>query len=411
MSCSTFSRQTLAACSGSDAMNATIYLDHNATTQPAAEVVAAMADTLLHCWGNASSAHSMGGEAKGRLVKARAQVAALLGASPAEIVFTSGATESNHMAILGALTAQPGKTHIVSSTVEHPATLKLLEHIAALGFAITYLAVDEQGRLDPAQIEAALTPQTAVLSLMWANNETGALFPIAAAAQMAKAKGVWFHTDAVQAVGKVDVDMRQIPVDLLSVSAHKLHGPPGVGALFVRKGVLLPPLMFGHQERRRRGGTENLPGIVGFGEAAQQLGQSWRADAVHVRTLRDLFEQQLRQKFPAVRINADAALRLPNTSNFAFGNAFGPIFGPIDSEIILDRLDKAGVCASSGSACTAGGNEPSHVLIAMGQPPETALSALRFSFGSGNTAAEIHQVIGLLQGIVEPLLHEMAATA
>lgn len=407
MSCSTFSRQTLAACSGSDAMNATIYLDHNATTQPTADVVAAMADTLLHCWGNASSAHSMGGEAKSRLVKARAQVAALLGASPAEIVFTSGATESNHMAILGALTAQPGKTHIVSSTVEHPATLKLLEHLEALGFAITYLAVDEQGRLDPAQIEAALTPQTAVLSLMWANNETGALFPIAAAAQIAKARSVWFHTDAVQAVGKLEVDARQIPFDLLSVSAHKLHGPPGVGALFVRKGVMLPPLMFGHQERRRRGGTENLPGIVGFGEAAQQLAQTWRADATHVRTLRDLFEQQLLQKFPAVRINADAALRLPNTSNFAFGNAFGSI----DSEIILDRLDKAGVCASSGSACTAGGTEPSHVLIAMGQLPETALSALRFSFGSGNTAAEIHQVVGLLQGIVEPLLHEMAATA
>lgn len=403
MSCSTFSRQTLAACSGSDAMNATIYLDHNATTQPTAEVVAAMADTLLHCWGNASSAHSMGGEAKSRLVKARAQVAALLGASPAEIVFTSGATESNHMAILGALTAQPGKTHIVSSTVEHPATLKLLEHLETLGFAITYLAVDEQGRLDPAQIEAALTPQTAVLSLMWANNETGALFPIAAAAQIAKAKAVWFHTDAVQAVGKLEVDARKIPFDLLSVSAHKLHGPPGIGALFVRKGVMLPPLMFGHQERSRRGGTENLPGIVGFGEAAQQLGQTWRADATHMQALRDTFEQRLMQRFPDVRINASAAERLPNTSNFAFGY--------IDSEIILDRLDKAGVCASSGSACTAGGTEPSHVLSAMGQPPEKALSALRFSFGSGNTAAEIHQVIELLQGIVEPLLHEMAATA
>ena len=403
MSCSTFSRQTLAACSGSDAMNATIYLDHNATTQPTAEVVAAMADTLLHCWGNASSAHSMGGEAKSRLVKARAQVAALLGASPAEIVFTSGATESNHMAILGALTAQPGKTHIVSSTVEHPATLKLLEHLEALGFAITYLAVDEQGRLDPAQIEAALTPQTAVLSLMWANNETGALFPIAAAAQIAKARGVWFHTDAVQAVGKLEVDARQIPFDLLSVSAHKLHGPPGIGALFVRKGVMLPPLMFGHQERRRRGGTENLPGIVGFGEAAQQLGQSWRAAVAHMQTLRDTFEQRLMQRFSDVRINAGAADRLPNTSNFAFGH--------IDSEIILDRLDKAGVCASSGSACTAGGTEPSHVLSAMGQPPEAALAALRFSFGSGNSAAEIQQVVDLLQGIVEPLLHEATMTS
>lgn len=384
-----------------------IYLDHNATTQPAEEVVAAMTDTLLHCWGNASSMHRMGGEAKSRLVKARAQVAALLGAVPAEIVFTSGATESNHMAILGALTAQPGKTHIVSSTVEHPATLKLLAHLEALGFSVTCLTVDGQGRLDPGQIEAALTPQTAVLSLMWANNETGVLFPVAAAAQIARAKGVWFHTDAVQAVGKVPVDVRQIPVDLLSVSAHKLHGPPGVGALFVRKGVALPALMFGHQERHRRGGTENLPGIVGFGEAAQRLGQSWQADAVHVQALRDAFEQQLLQTFPAVRINAGAAERLPNTSNFSFGSASGWI----DSEILLDRLDKAGVCASSGSACTAGGTEPSHVLTAMGLSPEEALSALRFSFGSGNTAAEVHLVIELLQGIVEPLRHEMAVTA
>jgi len=380
-----------------------IYLDHNATTPPTPEVVAAMTDILRHCWGNASSAHSIGGDAKSRLVKARAQVAALLGAGPAEIVFTSGATESNHMAILGALTAQPGKTHIVSSTVEHPATMKLLGHLEGLGFSITYLEVDGAGRLDPAHIEAALTPQTAVLSLMWANNETGALFPVAAAAQIAKARGVWFHTDAVQAVGKLEVDMRQISVDLLSVSAHKLHGPSGIGALFVRKGIALPPLIFGHQERRRRGGTENLPGIVGFGVAAEQIAQSWRADAARVQTLRDLFELQLTQRLPEVRINAAAAERLPNTSNFAFG--------AIDSEIILDRLDKAGICASSGSACAAGGSEPSHILTAMGQSPENALAALRFSFGSGNTAAEIHQVLDLLPGIVLPLLHEVAAAA
>ena len=388
--------------SGSDGMSA-IYFDHNATTPPTQEVVAAMTDTLRHCWGNASSAHSIGGDAKSRLVKARAQVAALLGAGPAEIVFTSGATESIHMAILGALTAQPGKTHIVSSTVEHPATLKLLGHLEGLGFPITYLEVDGAGRLDPVHIEAALTPQSAVLSLMWANNETGALFPVAAAAKIAKARGVWFHTDAVQAVGKLEVDVRQIPVDLLSLSAHKLHGPPGIGALFVRKGITLPPLIFGHQERRRRGGTENLPGIVGFGVAAEQTAQSWRADAARVQELRDLFELQLTQRLPEVRINAAAAERLPNTSNFAFG--------AIDSEIILDRLDKAGVCASSGSACTAGGSEPSHVLTAMGQSPETALAALRFSFGSGNTAAEIHRVLDLLPGIVEPLLHELAAAA
>ncbi|MCX7175781.1 MAG: aminotransferase class V-fold PLP-dependent enzyme [Proteobacteria bacterium] len=375
-----------------------IYFDHNATTPPTPEVVAAVSDTLSHCWGNASSAHGSGAAAKSRLVKARAQVAALLGAGPSEIVFTSGATESNHMAILGALAAQPGKTRIVSSAVEHPATLKLLEHLERLGYIVTCLDVDTQGRLDPARIAAALTPQTALLSLMWANNETGALFPVAAAAQIAKARGVLFHTDAVQAVGKVEIDVRQIPVGLLSVSAHKLHGPPGIGALFVRKGVALPPLIFGHQERRRRGGTENLPGIVGFGVAAEQTARSWREDAARVQKLRDYFELQLTQRLAEVRINAAGAERLPNTSNFAFG--------AIDAEIILDRLDKAGIRASSGSACTAGGTEASHVLTAMGQPPETALAALRFSFGSGNHAAEIQHVLDLLPAIVEPLMLE-----
>lgn len=380
-----------------------IYLDHNATTPPTPEVTAAVCDTLSHCWGNASSAHAIGGESKRRLVRARAQVAALLGAAPAELVFTSGATESNHLAILGALAAQPGKTHIVSSAVEHPATLGLLGHLERSGYSVTHLPVDGAGRLDPAQIDAALRPDSALLSLMWANNETGALFPVAEAARIARARGVWFHTDAVQAVGKQDVDVRRIPVDLLSLSAHKLHGPPGIGALFVRKGLALPPLLFGHQERRRRGGTENLPGIVGFGVAAEQAAQNWRMDATRVRALRDLFEQQLTQRLPAVRINAAAAERLPNTSNFAIG--------AIDSEIILERLDQAGVCASSGSACTAGGTEPSHVLRAMGQSPQAALAALRFSLGSGNTAAEIRRVLALLSDIVEPLLQEAAAAA
>lgn len=381
-------------------MNA-LYFDHNATTPPLPQVSAAMADTLQHCWGNASSAHRIGGEAKGRLVKARAQVAALLGAAPAEIVFTSCATESIHMAILGALAAQPGKNHIVASAVEHPATLKLLKHLAQRDFSVTYLEVDGEGRLDPARIEVALTPQTAVLSLMWANNETGAVFPVAAAARIARARGVMFHTDAVQAVGKLEVDVGQVPADLLSLSAHKLHGPPGIGALFIRKGVCLPPLIFGHQERQRRGGTENLPAIVGFGVAAEHAALGWREDAARLRALRDLFELKLKRRLPEVRINAAAAERLPNTSNFAFAT--------VDSEIILDCLDKAGVCASSGSACTAGGTEPSHVLTAMGQAPEAALAALRFSFGRANSAGDIEYVLDRLPGIVEPLLREVAA--
>ena len=383
-----------------------IYLDHNATTQPLPAAVQAMSECLLEDWGNPSSMHTRGMAAKHRLNRARGQVAALLDASPAEIVFTGGATESNHTAILGALAlavAHPGKRRIVASRVEHPATLALLAHLERQGFRIAWLEVDGSGRIDPADIEAALTPDTALLTMMWANNETGVLFPVDRAAVMAKARGVLFHTDAVQAAGKVEVDMTRTPADLLSLSAHKLHGPPGVGALFVRKGLALPPLLFGHQERQRRGGTENLPGIVGFGVAAEHLAATWRDQAPRLAALREQFERGLRARLPMVRINGGDAARLCNTSNFAIDG--------LDAEALLDRLDKAGIFASSGSACTAGGTEPSHVLRAMGQTREAALAAVRISFGRGNTAAEVNRLLELLPAIAVAFPGSLATAA
>lgn len=383
-----------------------IYLDHNATTRPLPAAVQAMTECLLDGWGNPSSMHTRGMAAKHRLNRARGQAAALIGASPAEIVFTGSATEANHTAILGALAlaaASAGKRRIVASRVEHPSTLALLTHLEQQGIEIAWLEVDGNGQIDPAAIEAALTPDTALLTLMWANNETGVLLPVEQAAAMAKAHGVLFHTDAVQAAGKVKVDMTQTPADLLSLSAHKLHGPPGVGALFVRKGLALPPVLFGHQERKRRGGTENLPGIVGFGVAAEHLAATWRDEAPRLAALRERFERGLHARLPMARINGGAAQRLCNTSNFAIDG--------LEAEALLDRLDKAGIYASSGSACTAGGTEPSHVLRAMGQTRDAALAAVRISFGCGNTDAEVNRLLDLLPAIVAAFPGSLATAA
>ncbi|NMG43863.1 aminotransferase class V-fold PLP-dependent enzyme [Aromatoleum toluvorans] len=376
-------------------MDARIYLDHNATTRPAPEVVAAMADCLAHCWGNPSSAHRLGAAAKERLKLARAQVAALLGAAAARIVFTASATEANHMAILGALAARPDKRHVVTSAVEHPASRLLFRHLESRGVRVTTLGVDTAGRLDLAALDAAIGDDTALLSLMWANNETGVLFPVAEIAAIARRRGVAFHCDAVQAAGRVPIDLAQLPVDLLTLSAHKFHGPKGIGALCVRKDLALPPLVFGHQERGRRGGTENLPAIVGFGIAAQLAARAATEDGPRIAALRDRLESGLRQRLPHTHIHGAAAGRLPNTSNLRFGT--------IDAEIVLDRLDRAGVCASSGSACAAGGTEPSPVLLAMGQTRAEALAALRFSLGRDTSAADIDRVLALLPDIVRPL--------
>lgn len=379
-------------------MNTPIYLDNNATTRPSPEVLAAMQDCQRQAWGNPSSKHSVGDLARERMRGARVELAALLGAAPAELIFTSGATEANHMAIMGALALQPQRRHIVTSLVEHPSTLLLLRHLQAQGVRISWIGVDEHGQLHLDELAAAITPDTALVSLMWANNETGVIFPVAQAAQLARQRGALFHTDAVQAVGRLECDLVQTAVDLLSLSAHKLHGPKGIGALYVRKGIKLPPLLFGHQERGRRGGTEDVAAMVGLGVAAAQARQALPGmDAI--RALRQRFEHGL-VCLPQVQINAAAAWRLPNTVSVRFGQ--------INAELVLDRLDRLGVCASSGSACTASGDTPSHVLMAMGLSSEQAAATVRFSLSRDTHEEEIDAVLAALSQIVQPLLARAA---
>jgi cysteine desulfurase len=372
-----------------------IYADSNATTALAPEVLEAMKACLAECFGNPSSKHRIGEEAKRAVMDARGKVATLLGASPAEIVFTGSATESNHLAILGALGRDPSRRHLITTAVEHPSTRMLLTQLASEGVTVSEIGVDANGLPDLAALEAAITPQTALISMMWANNETGAIMPVEVAAAMAAHHGVPFHTDAVQAVGRLPIDLRRVPVDLLSLSGHKLHAAKGIGVLFVRKGFKLQPLLYGHQERGRRGGTENVAAIAGLGVAAELVRRSLEAGSNQVAALRDRLEQGILRQFPFASINGGAVPRLANTSNIRFGE--------IDAEIILDRLDKSGICASSGSACTAGGTEPSHVLLAMGQTPTEALAAVRFSFSRYSTEAEVERILDVLPGVVQPL--------
>lgn len=377
-----------------------VYLDNNATTAVAPECVEAMTLCLKECYGNPSSKHASGEAAKSRTLAARAQVAALLGVSPAEIVFTSGGTEAIHQAILGSLALAAGKRRIVTSQVEHPATLLLLQHLETQGMEVIYLAVDEQGQLDLNELEQAITADTTLVTLMWANNETGVLFPIEEAAALAAAKGVLFHCDAVQAAGKLPIDLKQVPLDFLSLSGHKLHAAKGIGALFIRKGRKLPPLLFGHQERGRRGSTENVPGIVALGVAAELATATLDDQETRVAGLRDRLERELLAQLPGAFINGAKARRIAGTCSISLDG--------IEAEMVLDRLDRAGVCASAGAACSASGTEPSHVLIAMGLQPEAALSTIRFSLSRYTTEAEIERVISLLPGIVRTLLAEAA---
>lgn len=373
---------------------APIYLDHNATTPVAAEVVSVMIATLGECYGNPSSMHSIGQAAKSVLAKARREVAQLVGAGPAEIVFTSGATESNHLAVLGALAMQPGKRHLLLSEVEHPSLIALARQLEHRGFATTWIPVDGAGRIDPYRVASAIRPDTVLVSVMWANNETGVVSPVAEIAACARAAGALFHCDATQAAGRVPIDFAASGIDLLSVSAHKLYGPKGVGALVVRKGLDLPPLINGHQERKRRGGTENVPGIAGFSAAAGVAVDRLAADASRMAALRDALEAALVQRFDEASINGAEALRLPNTTNVRFAE--------LSAEIVLGRLDRLGICASGGSACTAGASEPSHVLLAMGQTREQASAAVRFSLGRATTSAHIDRLLDALSAILRP---------
>ncbi|MBK6974250.1 MAG: cysteine desulfurase [Sterolibacteriaceae bacterium] len=371
-----------------------LYFDHNAATPVAPEAVAAMIAALGQCYGNPSSVHTLGQAAKSVVTRARGEVALLVGASQSEIVFTSGATEANHLAVLGALAMQPHKRHLVMSAVEHPSLISLARQLRQRDIATSWIPVDAAGRIDTDQVLRALRPDTALISVMWANNETGVISPVADIAAVARSSRVPFHCDATQAAGRVPIDFAGSGIDLLSLSAHKLHGPKGVGALCVRKGIGLPPLINGHQERGRRGGTENVPGIAGFGAAARVASGRVMADASRIESLRDALEAALRQRFSEATINGCGANRLPNTTNVRFAT--------LDAEMVLSRLNRVGVCASSGSACTATATEPSHVLLAMGQTREQALAAVRLSLGRTTIPTHIDRLLDALTEVLRP---------
>ncbi|QCO15804.1 aminotransferase class V-fold PLP-dependent enzyme [Azospirillum brasilense] len=370
-----------------------IYLDNNATTPLAPEVREAMLPHLSGEFGNPSSPHAAGMAAKRAVGEARAQVAALVGAKAADILFTASATEANHTALLGTLRAvaaeRPERRHLVTTAVEHPSTLMLAEDLERQGWRVTVLPVDGTGTIALADLRDTVTAETALVSVMWANNETGAIQPVAAAADIAQARGALFHTDAVQAAGRLPIRVDAVNADLLTLSAHKMHGPKGIGALFIRKGVPFAPLIHGHQERHRRGGTENVPAIVGFGAAAGRAAATV-AEAGGLAILRDRLERGVLAAWPGSRINGEGADRLSNTSNIRFADPQGR---PLDAEELLMRLDRAGIAVSMGAACASGGNEPSHVLTAMGLSPAEAAASLRFSLSRYSTAEEVESVL------------------
>ncbi len=372
-----------------------VYLDNNATTRMEPEVLAAMLPYFTEHFGNPSSQHGFGTPAGEAVRAAREQVRALTGAEHAqEIVFTSGGTESDNAAILSALECQAGRNEIIVSAVEHPAVLALVQHLAKhRGTVVRTIPVDGKGRLDAHAYRAALGAKTAIASIMWANNETGTIFPVAELAALAHEAGALFHTDAVQAMGRVHVDVKSTVIDMLSLSAHKLHGPKGIGALYVRKGVRFHPLIRGgKQERGRRAGTENVPGVVGLGKAAELVLAYPSGQALRVGALRDSLEAGVLTRIGGCFVAGDAASRLPNTSSIVFDGALG--------EVILTELNKAGIAASSGSACASGSVEPSHVLRAMKVPYTAALGAIRFSFSHGNTQSDVQRVLEILPAAV-----------
>jgi cysteine desulfurase len=374
---------------------APVYLDNNATTRLAPEALTAMLPYLQEQYGNAGSAHGLGRMAEGAVVHARGQLARLLGCQDAELVFNSGGTEGLNHAIRGVFEASPQKRHFVTTAVEHSAVLAIADWLRRQGVEVTLLGVDGEGRLDLDQLDAAVRPDTALVSVMAANNESGALFPLAEAGRIVKARGALFHVDGTQAVGKIPLDLSQLPVDLFNLSSHKFHGPKGIGALWVKRGLRLRPFMLGGgQERGRRGGTENVPGIVGLGMAAD-LAREGLADMDRVRALRDRFEAAVLERVEGVRVNAAGTSRLPNTSFLSFQG--------IEGEALFLKLSDLGVCVSTGSACSTGQREPSHVLRAMGVEPSLALGTVRFSLSRATTEAEILKVIDLMPGLVTGL--------
>lgn len=374
-----------------------IYLDHNATTPLHPEVFAAMRPYLEEQFGNASSYYRLGREAKDALESSRKKVARFIGAQPAEIIFTSGGTESDNLAIRGVAHALREKgNHIITSAIEHHAVLRTCEDLQRDGFIITRVPVDGTGRVNPDDITRHISRKTILISLMQVNNETGVIQPVAEVGRIARDAGIIFHTDAVQAAGKLPVDVETLNVDLLSITAHKLHGPKGIGALYVHRGTpLRPAITGGHHEHNLRAGTENIAAIAGFAKALSLASEQRETTAHRITFLRERLESQVLSRIADVQINGSGALRVCNTSNMSFG--------AIDGESILLHLDLRGICASTGSACTTGIPEPSHVLTAMGASASSAQGSIRFSLGSDNTEQEIDMVVEALAEITSQL--------
>lgn len=377
-------------------MNTVIYFDNNATTQVAPEVVEVMMPFFSEYYGNASSMHTFGGAVGRHIQNAREQVASLIGAEPEEVFFTSCGTESDASAIWSATQLHPEKRHIITTRVEHAAILSVCNHLESKGYKVTYLDVDNKGRLDLEELKSSITHNTAIVSIMYANNETGTIFPIQQIAEIVKEKGILFHTDAVQAVGKIPVDLKTLNIDYLSLSGHKIHAPKGIGAFYVKTGTRYRPyLRGGHQEFNRRAGTENVPYVIGLGKAAE-LAQDYleKTNGDDIKVLRDNLEKQILTIADTV-VNGDIDNRVPNTTNISFRN--------IEGEAILLLMDQHGICASSGSACTSGSLEPSHVLRAMGVPFTYAHGSIRFSLSRYSTADEVNIVVKELPTIIERL--------
>jgi len=375
-----------------------IYLDHNATTPVAPEVADRMAAALREEFGNPSSVHHFGQRAKAAIDEARSAVAALIGGDAGEVVFTSGGTESDNFAIRGVAEAlEPtGRRHLVTTTIEHEAVINTFKALARRGWTTTLTNVDQSGIVSPDAAAAHLTPQTALVTVMHANNEIGTVQPVADVARLAKARGVLVHTDAVQSVGKIPVDVKALGVDLLSLSAHKIYGPKGVGAIWIRRGLRLSPLLTGGKhERSRRAGTENVAGIIGMGVAAQLAMAKMADESARLLILRDRLETGVLTAVSGTAINGDRATRVPNTSNISFDR--------VEAESLLIALDLEGIAVSTGSACSSGTLEPSHVLKAMGFPAHRAQNSIRFSLGAATTEADIDRVIAVLPGLVDKL--------
>jgi cysteine desulfurase len=374
-----------------------VYFDHNATTPLAPEVLEAMTPYLTEDFGNASSIHSVGQRARAGVERARAQLAALLGARDKEIIFTSGGTEADNMALRGVVgAADRPRPHVVTTAIEHHAVLNTCQALEAEGVAVTYVGVGPDGIVDPDDVRRALTPDTVLITIMHANNELGTVQPVAEVARLARGRKIPFHTDAVQSVGKIPVNVAELGVDLLSLSAHKLYGPKGVGALYIRRNLPLKPLMFGgHHERDRRPGTENVAGIVGLGAAAELARLHLEEESRRLAALRDSLERRLLASIPHCGLNGDPARRTPNTCNLHFDF--------IEGEPLVIALDLKGVAISTGAACSSGAVEPSHVLTAIGLPPERARASLRFSLGRASSEADVDYVCEVLPAVVEHL--------